>query len=126
MKTSVYWLLLTILEEIETEKKNPFGFGMILGTKLAEELALNELPEDTLYLAEYAIDAFNAYFECTLDRFHENNELHVFVKEESIKNVSKEIMELVAGTVTAIVERIQNKRIRIKTYPANCQMIISR
>lgn len=126
MKGSVYWLLLAILEEFKGNKEDVHQFGMSLGVKLAEELSYNVLPSETLSESVRSLlPAVEQYLECSLQYTEKNKEIRICVIEEHMKEVLENKIEMVAGILLSAIERLQNRRIKIKTYLADSLILIA-
>ncbi|KAI5133667.1 hypothetical protein NEAUS04_0514 [Nematocida ausubeli] len=125
MKSTSYWLLQSILEEIAGDKKSLFAFGASIGTKIAEEMALKALPEETVSLVCYTSQVLDEYFECTLQTAQENGEVHIRINEELPADRLADKAEIIAGIITAVVGRVQNKRVRAKTYGAQAKIVVT-
>lgn len=120
----VYWLLLSVLEEFKGDKKEIREFGAKLGYKLAEELSFAPIPLDTLIgLVAYSLPSIGQCIDHKLQCTEETDEIRVSFIQEA-EAISEDKMEMASGILSAIIERILNRRIRIKSYYPSALLIV--
>ncbi|KAH9385705.1 uncharacterized protein NEMAJ01_0601 [Nematocida major] len=126
MKDISYWILLSVFEELRGNKRDIYRFGACLGVKIAEEISYQEISQDTLmHTLQSLTPTLEEYLQCCLQCAEENGEVRMHVKETSMLERAAEKVEIVAGAVSAAVERLRGKKVRVKTYAAKSLIVLS-
>ncbi|KAI5190812.1 hypothetical protein NEMIN01_1214 [Nematocida minor] len=125
MRSYAYWLLLSVLEELKGNKKDIQQFGAKLGIKIAEELSYNELPQDSLVaFIRHILPTISKYMDSQIDCTEEKKEISIHVGKEDSDGMQEEKLEMLSGVLSAVVERVLNIKIKVKTYAPSSLLII--